>query len=213
VSKVMYDSTNPGVIPIGAQLVASYVDGFGGYSEAVARFGSAKVVSISVQNNNADVADVETGAMTPADLPGWLARQYARGLKRPVVYCNQSTWPSVRKVMGTNTRVSYWIAAPGNNGTYGPATLPGADAVQNLFAGKFDTSVVQPTFPFYDAPSPVPVPPKPVPKPTSGTQAGWLWCNKCSGLFFGAAAGNVCPAGGKHVGTASWKYDVGFNNA
>jgi hypothetical protein len=166
-TQTMYDSTEISAIPAGAKLVAAYVDGFGGYEAAVARFGAANVVSISVQNTNADVADVENGAMTPADLPGWLARQYARGIMRPGIYCNQSTWPSVKAVVGGNTRVSYWIAAPGENGSAGPESIDGADAVQNVWEGTYDVSVCQPTWPWYKTP---PAPPKPVyPAKQTGT--------------------------------------------
>jgi hypothetical protein len=164
----MYDSTNPGAIPANAQLVAAYVDGFGGYTAAVARFGASKVVSISVGNNNADVADVETGAMTPGDLPGWIARQVARGVKRPVVYCNESTWPSVKAAVG-GANVSYWIANPGGNGI-----ISGADAVQNVWEGSWDSSVVQPSFPFYNGTVTPPPPPPPVTYPLKAGDTGAL---------------------------------------
>lgn len=163
-SITMYDSTEPSAIPANATLVAAYVDGYGGYSEAVARFGAKRVISVSVGNNDADVADVETGGMSAGDLPGWIERQVARGIKRPVVYCNVSTWPSVKEaVAGRN--VSYWIAHPG-----GPATMAGADAVQNVWESSWDSSVVQPSFPFYNGTvSPPPVtPPVTPPKPFYG---------------------------------------------
>ena len=150
----MYDAIDVAAIPADAALVASYVDGYGGYNSAVARFGAAKCVSISVQNNNADVADVETGAMTPADLPGWIARQQARGIARPVVYCNASTWPSVKAAVGA-AKVSYWIA----EWTGSPFTLAGADAVQYVSDSSYDLSYVLDTFPFYPgAPAPTPTP-------------------------------------------------------
>jgi hypothetical protein len=152
----MYDSTNPAAIPSTAPLVASYVDGFGGYTQAVALFGASKVLSISVGNNDADIADVESGAMTPSDLPGWIARQVARGVARPVVYCNESTWPSVKAAVG-DLNVSYWIADPGGSGV-----IAGADAVQNVWEGSWDSSVVQSTFPFYNGPV------TPVTPPASG---------------------------------------------
>jgi peptidoglycan hydrolase-like protein with peptidoglycan-binding domain len=141
----MYDSTNPDVIPANAALVASYVDGYGGYNAAITRFGAEKCVSVSVQNNNADVADVETGAMTTADLPGWIARQQARGVARPIVYCNASTWPSVKAAVGA-AKVSYWIAEWTNNASQ---TLEGADAVQYASNASYDLSYVLDTFPFY----------------------------------------------------------------
>jgi hypothetical protein len=164
----MYDSTEPSAIPSDAALVASYVDGYGGYTAAVARFGAAKCISISVQNNDADVADVESGAMTPADLPGWISRQQARGVAKPVVYCNASTWPSVKSAVG-DANVSYWIADWTDNPTQ---TLEGADAVQYQSESSYDLSYVLDTFPFYPgAPAPTPPPPKPTPTPTP-TPAG-----------------------------------------
>jgi hypothetical protein len=137
----MYDSTDPSAIPSNAALVASYVDGYGGYTEAVARFGASKCISISVGDHNADVADVEAGAMTVGELQAWKAAQVARGIARPVVYCDQSTWPSAKNAV---SGVSWWIANPGGSGT-----ISGADAVQNVWNNSWDSSVVQTTFPFY----------------------------------------------------------------
>jgi peptidoglycan hydrolase-like protein with peptidoglycan-binding domain len=155
----MYDSTDPSAIPSTAALVAAYVDGYGGYSEAVSRFGASKVVSISVGDNNADVADVESGAMTTGELQAWKAKQVARGIAKPVVYCNQSTWPSAKSAV---SGVSWWIANPGGSGT-----ISGADAVQNVWNNSWDSSVVQPSFPFYPGgPSPV-TPPVTPPTPVS----------------------------------------------
>lgn len=151
---VMYDSVNPSAIPLSAALVASYVDGFGGYNAAVARFGAKRSVSISVHDADADVADVEAGGMTPAELPSWIERQQARGFPHPVVYCNRSTWPSVRAAVGAR-HVSYWIA----DWTGVPHTLPGADAVQYMSTHSYDLSWVLPSFPFYTGqPTPKPNP-------------------------------------------------------
>lgn len=141
---VMYDSVNPGAIPAGAALVASYVDGFGGYSAAVNRFGVHKVVSISIHGNVANVADVENGAMTPSMLPTWIDAAHKRGVTRPGVYCNLSTWPTVQSHVA-GRKVSYWIADW--RGT--PFTLSGADAVQYQSTNAWDASWVLDTFPWY----------------------------------------------------------------
>jgi len=155
-NRTMYDSTNPAVIPNSAQLVGAYVDGFGGYDAAVAKFGADKVVSISVANHDADVADVESGAMSPDDLPGWIERQNARGVKRPGVYCSLSIWASVKAAVG-NRSVSYWIA----DWVGSPYEITGADAVQYENTPDYDLSLVLPSFPF----CPLPAPPKPKPAP------------------------------------------------
>ncbi len=158
-SITMYDSTEPAACPAGGGLYAAYVDGYGGYTETVALHGAAKSVSISVGNNDADVADVETGAMSPSDLPGWIARQQARGIARPVVYSAQGTWSACRDAVG-GANVSYWIANPGGSGT-----ISGADAVQNVWESSWDSSEVQPSFPFYPG-APVTPPKPPVTPPT-----------------------------------------------
>lgn len=141
---IMYDSVNPGAIPADAALVASYVDGFGGYSAAVNRFGVHKVVSISIHGNVANVADVENGAMTPGMLPAWIDAAHARGVARPGVYCNLSTWPTVQSHVA-GRKVSYWIADW--RGT--PFTLAGADAVQYVSTNAWDASWVLSSFPWF----------------------------------------------------------------
>src|SRR5712692_7688177 len=165
---IMYDSTNVNAIPSNAALVASYVDGYGGYSAAVAKFGAAKCVSISVHNSNADVADVEPGAMSVGQLPAWVARQKARGIVRPVIYSDGSDYPSCAAAAGPSC--SYWTARPTGQVVQ---TLPGRDAVQGVFAGSYDESWVLPTFPFYPgAPSPTPPPPSANPWPLSQGSTG-----------------------------------------
>jgi hypothetical protein len=155
---VMYDSTNPAEIPLNATLVASYVDGYGGYDEAVSIFGAAKCVSISVGNNDADVADVEPGAMVSSDLPDWVDRQVARGVARPVIYSDQSQWQANIDAVGDRD-VAYWIATDSGDPTQ---EISGADAVQYLFGGSYDLSYVLPSFPFYPGGS---TPPGPASQP------------------------------------------------
>src|ERR1700733_13198304 len=92
---VMYDSTDAYAIPADAQLVAGYVDGYVSAPAMIDRFGKSKVVTISVNNSDAMVADVEPGAMRASDLPGWVDRQVARGIKTPVVYSDGSDLPHV----------------------------------------------------------------------------------------------------------------------
>jgi hypothetical protein len=140
----MYDSTDPSAIATSAPLVASYVDGYGGYTAAVARFGAAKVVSISVGNNPAMVADVEPGAMTASELPGWIAAQKARGVTRPGLYSDGSQYSSVLAAGGSSC--SYWTANP--TGVL-VQTLPGRDAVQSAFGSTEDTSWCLPTWPWF----------------------------------------------------------------
>lgn len=47
-----------------------------------------------------------------------------------------------------------------------------------------------------------------------GRQAGWRWCKKCEGFFFGRnhpSQSGVCPQGGKHDSTGSGLYNLVHN--
>jgi hypothetical protein len=92
----MFDTAFNDQFPAGAAAYAAYVDGDVGnqpnYSYIVSAFPKAQHLSIALfSSNNADVLDVEPGASGASDIPGWYARQVARGLPRPVVYASAST--------------------------------------------------------------------------------------------------------------------------
>jgi hypothetical protein len=61
------------LLPPGLSMYASYVDGYGGYSELVARFShtDAMLVSITIGGNSAHCADFEPGAMQISEFPHW----------------------------------------------------------------------------------------------------------------------------------------------
>jgi len=47
--------------------------------------------------------------------------------------------------------------------------------------------------------------------PTVQVQKDWLWCYKCDGLFYGPRVSeSVCPKGGHHDGSRSYKYELNF---
>lgn len=94
---VMYDSVDVSRIPANAEAVAGYVNGiFTTWPEIQRRFPKAKKLSIAVTSSaNAECLDIEPGNATPKDGPAWVKRQKARGVKRPVVYANVSTMPTV----------------------------------------------------------------------------------------------------------------------
>jgi hypothetical protein len=92
----MFDSIQNDQFPGGAAAYAAYVDGGIGnqpnYAFIVDSFPQASHLSIALfAANDADCIDVESGAAEPADIPGWHARQVARGISRPVVYANVYT--------------------------------------------------------------------------------------------------------------------------
>jgi hypothetical protein len=91
----MFDTAYNDQFPPGAAAYAAYVDGGIGnqpnYAFIVASFPKAQHLSITLFGNNADALDVEAGAATPSQVPGWVDTQRKRGIQRPVVYASAST--------------------------------------------------------------------------------------------------------------------------
>jgi len=91
----MFDTIYNDQFPPNAAAYGAYVDGSLGdqpnYAYIVAHFPKAQHLSISLFGNNADALDVESGASTPSDVPGWVDAQRKRGIARPVVYSSAST--------------------------------------------------------------------------------------------------------------------------
>jgi peptidoglycan hydrolase-like protein with peptidoglycan-binding domain len=92
----MYDTSQNGQFPAGAAAYAAYVDGGVGdqpnYQHVTAAYPGARHLSIALfPVHDADALDVEPGAAAPSDIPGWHARQVARGITRPVIYASAST--------------------------------------------------------------------------------------------------------------------------
>jgi hypothetical protein len=92
----MFDTALNNQFPAGAAAYAAYVDGGIGnqpnYAYIVSAFPEAEHLSIALfAGDNADALDVEPGAAVPSDIPGWYARQVARGIQRPVIYASAST--------------------------------------------------------------------------------------------------------------------------
>jgi hypothetical protein len=91
----MFDTALNSQFPAGAAAYAAYVDGGVGnqpnYAYIVTAFPKAQHLSIALfAADNADALDVEPGASAPSDIPGWYARQVARGINRPVIYASVS---------------------------------------------------------------------------------------------------------------------------
>lgn len=102
----MFDTALNDQFPSGAAAYAGYVDGGIGnqpnYAYVVSAFPKAQHLSIALfASDNADALDVEPGAASPSDIPGWHARQVARGIQRPVIYASASAMnDSVLPVLG-----------------------------------------------------------------------------------------------------------------
>jgi hypothetical protein len=116
----MYDSAYDDQFPAGAAAYAAYVDGGVGnqpnYAYIVSAFPEAQHLSIALfSSDNADALDVEAGAASPSDVPGWYARQVARGIQRPVIYAsalmmNSDILPVLSQAGIARARVRLWSA-------------------------------------------------------------------------------------------------------
>lgn len=115
----MYDTALNNQFPGGADAYAAYVDGGVGnqpnYGYVVSAFPKAFHLSVTIFGNDADCADVEAGAMGVGGLTVWVARQVARGVRRPVIYASVSTMesavrPVVAALPGARAAVRLWTA-------------------------------------------------------------------------------------------------------
>ena len=131
---IIYDSTNPQDIPTTAEAVAGYVDGIYAWPDSGwLRFPNSVKLSIAISaTSEADALDVENGDATPAQAPGWVKAQIARGIK-PWVYCNRSNRSAVELACQSAgigpTQMALWVA-----------TL---DGTQSVAAGFYPVAAVQ----------------------------------------------------------------------
>lgn len=142
----MYDTTGGQVesIPLGAPIVAGYVDGYAWSDADWERFPNAKHVTISVEGNPALVGDVERGGLTAAK---------AVELRYNTIYMTIANWPTVKDLVAGVDGYSpnYWVAAiPG----IGPELYAGSVAHQFYFGPSYDESVVAD---YWEGLDPVPV--------------------------------------------------------
>src|SRR4051794_34353068 len=113
--RIMYDSTEAADIPRTAEIVAGYLapSRYAWSAADWARFPNAIKVRIAIFANVDDghVLDVEPGDATPAQAPGWAKRRRASGVD-PTIYCNASTWSTVRAEFRRQgvAEPHYWIA-------------------------------------------------------------------------------------------------------
>jgi hypothetical protein len=112
----MYDSVNVSQIPLSAAAVAGYVGGnWPTFSKLQALFPHAHKLSIAVNvNEDADCLDIEAGDAAIDQAPAWVKRQFARGVKRPVLYTSVDNVPALIHVLGQAgiflTQVRIWTA-------------------------------------------------------------------------------------------------------
>ena len=170
---IMFDTDEDGEFPRGAQAYAAYVVGQAGsqpnYSWIVAEFPNAHHLSITLSaSEDAGTLDVENGAATVADVPGWYDRQRAGGAGRPCLYANASTMqagiiPLVRSGRIPRASVRLWsahyagqhICAPSSCGAVSIA-MDGTQWTSSAWGRNLDESLLLADF--FGTPAP-PAPP------------------------------------------------------
>lgn len=133
-TKRLFDSTDANSIPLsGWDALAGYISGnWQSFQPIRNRFPRAPVMSIATwYTHDAMAFDIEKGDGTPDQAPGWLDRQYNRGLTKPALYFGGDI-ATLRSYTGT--RPFWWWTTNGwlwnTNKQTPPALTPGSDATQ-----------------------------------------------------------------------------------
>lgn len=213
-------------IPHGV-LLAGYLTGSGGVpwsTQQRAAHPDAIMIDQSPVNTapdeTADLIDLEQFAATFADLKGWVPNAWDSwhlgtrpGQRTPTAYSYRSNLTPVANALnsfGITSGVNLFLSEPMGqaaaevivNTASGPFPIIG---VQFAFLPDHDVSVVSTEWLNNVSGKTGGTQPKP------GTQAGWRWCAKCTGLFFGPQAMHShCPAGGIHVAGVSHDYSLPY---
>jgi len=168
----LYDTIYNGQFPAGAAAYAGYVDGAladqPNFRWIVSAFPHAHHLSIALfADHDADALDVESGAASPEDIPGWHARQVKRGIARPVIYASAYTMkeqvlPVLARAGITRSSVRLWSAHYAGEHRCGPAScgqvpedVDGTQWTSNAMGRVLDQSLLLDSF-FGTPPAPDP---------------------------------------------------------
>lgn len=123
--------------------VAYYIDGrFAWRPSDIALFPHNQHVTITVLGNPADVADCETGDMSPASAAAWVVKQKAAGYHRPTVYRSRSLMQDIRNATGKLVMGKDWDAWVADYDNKTSVDYEGEAAKQFKNAAYYDESVV-----------------------------------------------------------------------
>lgn len=151
-TRILYDAVTASNMPGDGSLYAYYLNGLYANGTAVKHDDPGKIyvpitVTASLAAQKGWVLDVETGDATASQAVTWV-HNYAGANNEVTVYCNTSTWPSVRSAFQSAGvgEPSYWVAEYDNN-----PVIPAGAVAKQYATGGFDKSVVADFWPGVDA--------------------------------------------------------------
>lgn len=168
---LMFDDTNPALLPAGYDAYAGYINGnWPDFRAIVAKFPKANVLSIDVNgtNTSADALDIEPGDASNLVAVGWVRAKMSARAKLIVLYTSVSNVSALAAELSSAgiTRASYklWSAHYGAGAHIcGPATCKlcdyacdGTQFSSTAFGQSLDESLIESDF--FSAVSPAPSP-------------------------------------------------------
>jgi hypothetical protein len=183
-TRIMYDSTDPTIIPATAEIVAYYPHAWG---TDISKHEHALVVRIDNRGDHADdchILDVEAGAANNTTAHEWVMswhKLHPQGLdavngwiRKPVLYCSESALPALRTACA-GLDYDIWVA----NWSTGTTPVAGCFAKQFTDHGphgeNYDMSAVYDDTWGHKPTTPTPPPPPPQPHPAASQAALLVW--------------------------------------
>lgn len=111
--RVMLDTDELSALDGHCELLATYSDLVPNPAELRAKFPNSKLLLIDRGSGDpsgeASILDVETGAASIADIPGWLDRKHAAKVEFPTLYVNRSNIAQADAAAGNRPHY-HWVA-------------------------------------------------------------------------------------------------------
>jgi hypothetical protein len=142
-TRTMYDALETSGIPAGAQMAAWYPYDTRNSSGPPKNAHQVLTIDNTGQHPNCDILDVEPGAATVADAPGWVRACTAAF---PTIYSNLANAPTVVSAMRGLGRGWYLWVADWQNGTRNVPAVAGVTVIGCQYAGNvnnaYDLSII-----------------------------------------------------------------------
>lgn len=111
--RVMLDTNDLAALDPACELLATYSDLVPNPAELEAKFPNSRIILIDRglgdPSGKASVADIETGALTIADVPGWLDRKEQEGIEFRTIYESRNEFDAIAAAAG-HRHFWHWVA-------------------------------------------------------------------------------------------------------